>query len=108
MSEEEKKAIEWLKYLQETRKEQIRQQAWVGTNTFDAIDEVLNLIEKQQAEIEKKDKIIDEMAEFLEDELTIDTFCIKENCYADEYVNGHCQKCLNCIIEYFTKKVEGE
>lgn len=58
MSKKENKAIEWLKYLQETREEQIRQQAWVGTNTFDAIDVILKLIEKQQKEIKelKEDK----------------------------------------------------
>jgi len=55
--------------------------------------------------IEEQEKIINEMAEFLEDETTVDDFCNKENCYADDYVNGHCEKCLNCIIEYFTKKV---
>lgn len=64
-----------------------------------AIDTVLNLIQKQS-------KIIDKMAEFLEDELTIDEICNKENCYADEYINGHCQKCLNCIKEYFKKVVD--
>lgn len=64
-----------------------------------AIEVALNLIQKQE-------KIIDKMAEFLEDELTIDEFCNKENCYADEYINGHCQKCLNCIKEYFKKEVE--
>lgn len=60
---------------------------------------VLNLIQKQEA-------IIDKMAEFLEDELTFDEICNKENCYADEYINGHCQKCLNCIKEYFEKVVD--
>lgn len=53
MSADEEKAIEWFKYLQETRQEQVRQQAWVGTNTFDAIDTVLNLIKKQQEQIEE-------------------------------------------------------
>ena len=59
MNVEENKAIEWLKYLQETREEQIKQQAWVGTNTFDAIDIVLNLIDKQQEEIGEWGEIAD-------------------------------------------------
>ncbi len=58
--------------------------------------------------IEKKDKIIDEMAKYIEDELTVDEFCSKENCYADNYEDGHCQKCLNCIKQYFERKSENE
>ena len=56
-------------------------------------------------EVEKREKMIELMAEYLEDELT-DDICNKENCYADEYINGHCQKCLNCIKQYFEKKAE--
>ena len=51
-----------------------------------------------------KDKIIDLMAEFIEDELTVDEFCTKEGCYADNYIDGHCEKCLNCIKQYFENK----
>ena len=51
--------------------------------------------------LEEKDKIIDLMAEFIEDELTVDEFCTKEGCYADNYIDGHCEKCLNCIKQYF-------
>ena len=61
-----------------------------------------------EAEIEKKDKIIDEMAKYIEDESTVDEFCSKENCYADDYENGHCRKCLNCIKKYFINKAEKE
>ena len=64
-----------------------------------AIETILNHITKQE-------KMIELMAEYLEDELT-DDICNKENCYADEYINGHCQKCLNCIKQYFEKKAEG-
>lgn len=64
------------------------------------------VIEKQQKELEKKDKIIDLMAEDIEDETTMENYCNREDCYADEYIDGHCQKCLNCIIKYFTKKAD--
>ena len=53
-----------------------------------------------------KDKIIDLMAEFIEDELTVDEFCTKEGCYADNYIDGHCEKCLNCIKQYFENKAK--
>lgn len=58
-------------------------------------------------ELEKKDKLIDLMAKHIEDEIT-DDICCKENCYANEYINGHCPKCLNCIKQYFEKKANEE
>ncbi len=44
------------------------------------------------------------MAKYIEDNLTIDEFCGIDACYADNYEDGHCQKCLNCIKQYFEKK----
>ena len=57
-------------------------------------------------QLQSKDKIIDLMAEFIEDELTVDEFCTKEGCYADNYIDGHCEKCLNCIKQYFENKAK--
>lgn len=65
----------------------------------EAIEIVLSMIKE-------KDKIIDLMAEFIEDELTVDEFCTKEGCYADNYIDGHCEKCLNCIKQYFENKAK--
>lgn len=65
----------------------------------DAIEIVLSMLEE-------KDKTIDLMAEFIEDELTVDEFCTKEGCYADNYIDGHCKKCLNCIKQYFENKAK--
>lgn len=98
MNKEEKEAIE---FFEKSFKKKIPPYWYDDTisNIEEKIKTILNLIQKQS-------KIIDKMAEFLEDELTIDEFCNKENCYADEYINGHCQKCLNCIKEYFKKEVE--
>lgn len=56
--------------------------------------------------IKKQNKIIDLMTEFIEDELTVDEFCTKEDCYADNYIDGHCEKCLNCIKQYFENKAK--
>ena len=58
-------------------------------------------------QLTKQEKMIELMAEYLEDKLTYD-ICNKENCYADEYINGHCQKCLNCIKQYFENKANEE
>lgn len=72
------------------------------------VDELINEVTIKQCELEKKDKIIDLMAKDIEDETTMENYCNREDCYADIYINGHCEKCLNCIKRYFTKQVEGE
>lgn len=56
--------------------------------------------------INKQNKIIDLMTEYIEDELTVDEFCTKEDCYADNYIDRHCEKCLNCIKQYFENKAK--
>lgn len=61
---------------------------------------------KLNKQLQNKNKIIDFMAEFIEDELTVDEFCTKEGCYADNYIDGHCEKCLNCIKQYFENKAK--
>lgn len=66
------------------------------------IKTALNLIQTQQAEIEKKDKIIDLMAEF------INKFDLDESICKDIKCNNDVTKqdCINCIKKYFfdTKK----
>ncbi len=68
---------------------------------------VLNLIQKQQKTLEKKDKIIDELEDIFfnyqlcEYELTD---CTYRKC---EYIrDDETPPCKECIKEYFTKKVE--
>ena len=65
--------------------------------------EIANEINVVLNHLTKQDKMIELMAAHLEDNLT-DDICNKEPCYADEYINGHCQKCLDCIKQYFEKK----
>lgn len=72
---------------------------------FDGLTEYVEAIDFVIKHLIEQEKMIDLMAEYLEDELN-DDICNKENCYADEYINGHCKKCLNCIKQYFEKKVE--
>lgn len=71
------------------------------------LDTALSLIKEQQEEIEKKDKQIDLMAEW-----------ISERCfYKDDYSNSceimqdSCSKeddCKHCIKQYFERKAEDE
>lgn len=53
-----------------------------------------------KGQIKKKDLIINEMAKYIGEEDTTETFC-GEKTMCDE-------DCAKCIIEYFTKKVEGK
>lgn len=70
------------------------------------MEEMKDAIETVLSMLEEKDKTIDLMSEFIEDELTVDEFCTKEGCYADNYIDGHCEKCLNCIKQYFENKAK--
>lgn len=69
-----------------------------------AVETVLNLIQTQQEDIEKKDKIIDKMAYEindyqLQDYLVCGTIQDSENCD---------KKCKECIKKYFEESVENE
>lgn len=98
MTDEEKDSIEILNNTE------------LDINTIDSVDlhtynyavkTVLNLIEK-------KDKIIDEMAKYISEIDTSEEIC--ENIDCDENTNIHTGEidCKNCIKEYFKKKVEGK
>lgn len=95
MSEEELKAIERLDrmlIIESTTKN-------IGTRVYISdLRTVLNLVKKQQEELEKKDKIIDEMAKYIDFEemdFNCSCLCVKEGCQEQ------------CIKQYFENKVEG-
>ena len=127
INEEEKKSIEeirnWRNYIVKNRKKVNR-----ANDIEFHLRTVLNLIEKQQRkitdlkikdnivyrknyyealkELEIKDKMIDEMAEFIDDNLTD---CILNTMNIDEPCSKHANRemlCKECIKEYFRKKVE--
>lgn len=120
MTDEENKAIEYFKENINYFQEQIK---FIETVDCDYYDEeyelyknrvkqfntVLNLIQKQQAELEKKDKIIDLMERFIAD-LDIDKDICKhqvaEFCEGTDGVS--LDICVKCINQYFEKKVEGD
>lgn len=86
---------------------------WCNGKKYPRIDKIEMLanyfgIEKSdliedRGKIELYEKMIQEMAKYIEDTVE-DDICNKENCFADKYENGHCQKCVNCIIDYFRKR----
>lgn len=101
MNEKEKKAIERCNQLR-----QVEHANWIGISNQLAIITVLNLIEKQQAEIEKKDKIIDLMAEYLAS-IDFDEHCVEVpgiciGCPKEDDLDGYMQ----CIKQYFERKIE--
>lgn len=75
--------------------------SWIGISNQKAINTVLT-------ELEKKDKIIDLMANYIAI-LDIDkNLCTKveDSCY--DYAGQNGKTCEGCIKQYFEKKVEGE
>lgn len=120
MSEEERKAIELL----ETYKNKLVYE--ISNKDKRAVETVLNLIEKQQKEIEKnknfidflqlndvkklgkiikKDKIIDLMAEYI-NELDIDEDICSKNIINSDICNEQYSNCKACIKQYFERKGE--
>lgn len=75
------------------------QASWIGLSNIKAISTVLS-------ELEKKDKVINEMAKHIqENEFYDDIICMEKNCKNEE-CHGECGE--DCIKEYFTNKVERE
>lgn len=66
---------------------------------------VLNLVQTQQAEIEKKDKIIDLMSYVItHEDIPQEEYCIWRD-MSCEIVGGN-KECKNCIKQYFERKIE--
>lgn len=111
MKEEQEKAIERCKEL-------IKQEHanWIGISNQIAIEEVLNMLKEKdkeiesiryiknnfdyvvQKEIEKKDKIIDLMAEYI-NEIDVSEEICEGKTMCDE-------NCKECIKKYFKSKAE--
>lgn len=111
MSKEEKRAIEIYKQAIED----VSKNGAINMTIEEFIiytPVLINLIQKQQKEIEKKDKIIDEMAKSIVHNNDID-YEICENVHEQEiecegYSRETNESCEKCVKQYFEKKVEGE
>ena len=109
LSEDEKQAIEKLKKI---REDTIKaNECGLSNNDFkeeiEVYNTVLNLITKLQKEKEEKDKQIDLMAKFIENNMSekkiINEICIKSKCNNEEC---HEDDLKDCIKQYFARKVE--
>ena len=90
MNEEEKKAIKEVKHFKELTR-YWQEEEYEEKEIAGYIETILNLIEKQQKELEKKDKIIDLMAEKI--------------CFFDIDLLASFDNEIQCV-DYFTKKVD--
>ena len=110
MTKEQEEAIENLTDLLKQRNE--KQVEITTYDLFENIETVLSMLKEKDKEIEKKDKIIDLMAKYinyLSDELVQATgknelkFCDGNKCCKDSNYS-----CEECIKQYFERKVENE
>ena len=75
------------------------------------LETLLSMLKEKDAEIEKKDKQIDLMADFmiggLED-IAFKAICKKSNCVYELKDNRptKCRKCKDCIKQYFKRKAK--
>jgi hypothetical protein len=111
MSENEKKAIEKLKGRVKIDR-QLRDKVESDFDKFCedeciAIEIVLNLVGKQQKEIDKQNKVIYLMAKMIEAHDIDEDICRQvRNTDCNDYEDK--QKCIECIKQYFIRKVEGD
>ena len=100
MTNKQREAIEYLK-----------ESVLIYKNTIpkisDAIDTALSLIKEQQEEIEKKDKQIDLMAEYISKRDVEEDICMKNKTNPD-WCNEDYTNCQDCIKKYFADLVEKE
>jgi hypothetical protein len=90
MNKEQEEAIEQLKTLQGD------------------IETVLSMLQEQQEENKKKDKIINEMARFITNKDIDEDICryqVVEH-YKNEEYGVTTDVCINCIKQYFERKVK--
>ena len=98
MNEEE--AIEQLKIIKNNIDKK-----YINTKNSNAIETVLNLLEKKDEEIENKDKIINLMSEYISS-LDIDEDICMKNTVNTELCNEEYSNCKECIKQYFERKLE--
>lgn len=71
------------------------------------IETVLNMLKEKEAEIEKKDKMIDLMAEYISDLDIDEDICKKQSDNNCDDINREVE-CKECIKQYFERKVTYE
>lgn len=111
MTKEQSEAIERIKYLlfiyKKDDEKGYRATGDVFDTDFKAIETVLNMLKEKEAEIEKKDKMIDLMAEYISDLDIDEDICKKQSDNNCDDINREVE-CKECIKQYFERKVTYE
>lgn len=89
MTEKEKKAIE---YLEDSVKSTVIHK--------EQLNIIKNLIQRQQRENKKKDKIIEKMAEYIVQDIR----CIRPEIECNKMTHD----CRECVEQYFKDRIESE
>lgn len=112
MNKEQEEAIERLSSFIKVNKDFFENQGNMLINKKDIqdIDTVLSMLQEQQEENKKKDKIIDLMTEHIVSSAIVDdTVCaIKCDCETDIEEDCTHEKMLNCTKQYFKSEAEKE
>ena len=107
MTKEE--AIERIKYLlfiyKKDDEKGYRATGEVFNTDFEVIETVLNMLKEKDTEIQKKDKMIDLMAEYISDLDIDEDICKKQSDNNCDDINREVE-CKECIKQYFERKVD--
>ena len=113
MTEEEKKIIDTFKNFiksKEREQEQLYEDELFYKDDIEQnelflkmLNSIDSLIQKQQSELKKKDKIIDEMATYFGSGLSMCEDC--EKCFEAKDIYEYCKQ---CIKQYFEREVNNE
>lgn len=107
MTDEEKKAVKSFKQENENDLSRLEDFNDYTQTLIKRNNTILNLIQKQQAELKKKDKIIDLMERFIANLDTDENICKHQAAEFCEGTDGvSLDICVKCINQYFEKKVE--
>lgn len=97
MNEEEKKAIKTMQHWIEHEKE--------NKDKINKADELIEIQETVLNLLEKKDKIIDLTISFIA-KIDIGEDICMNNLANTELCNEECSNCVECIKQYFERKIE--
>lgn len=97
MTKEQREAIKSLNEFANTK---------YGAFTAKEGQTVLNLIQEQQEENKKKDKIIDLMADFIFQNIDVEEDICNSAYIKCKQETGQDITCINCIKQYFKRRVE--
>jgi hypothetical protein len=107
MTKEQEEAIStmqhWIDY-EKRNKDKIQK----ADELINIQETVLSMLKEQQEENKKKDKIINEMARFITNKDIDEDICryqVVEPCKNEEY-GVTTDVCINCIKQYFERKVK--